>query len=215
MGYGTARVAGTARAVLFYGPCAINNDDASLTEIQNFRAGDTLSWTKSSSDYPATDGWTAKYRLSGLGGQIDLTAAADGADFLFTIQANTSADYVAGAYSYAGWVEKGTGPALEKHTLWSGTIDILQDLSALEGASDQRSIARRTLERIDAAILRHATNPVEELEINGRRYKYPSMADLIRFRQTYEKAVRDEDAASNLAQGRPRSKILVRDVGLQ
>ena len=47
-------------------------------EPETVRAGDTIKWKKSVSDYAASDGWTLKYSLRGQSTAIDLTSTADG-----------------------------------------------------------------------------------------------------------------------------------------
>ena len=180
-----------------------------MEEITDFRAGDTVAWTKSSSDYPASAGWTGKYRLSGAQ-QIDVTAAASGDDYLFTITAQTSASFTPGFYTFSGWVEKGSGASYERHELWSGLIEILTNLATQTGVQDNRSITRRTLEKIENAIYDYSTNPVDEIEIAGRRIVRPSLADLLKFKNLLTSELAREDAATDLNAGLGRKKLLAR-----
>src|SRR5262245_1932840 len=107
-----------------------------------------MSWRKTSGDFPASDGWSGKYRLSGPA-QIDVNGTVDVDDYLFTISSSSSMSIAAGTYTFAGWVEKGTGATKEKHTLWSGTVTVSPDLSAQKGVTDNRSQIRRTLQKIE------------------------------------------------------------------
>lgn len=179
------------------------------TEIEQFRAGDTLQWRKSEPDYPASDGWSAHYRLSGAQ-QIDVDAVASGDDFDFTIKPVDSDDYIAGEYSYAGWVEKGSGASLERYTLWVGTVTITPNLAALTGTTDNRSFARIELEKIETAIKNYSTNPVTEIEIAGRRFVRPELSDLLKLRSQIRAEIEQEADAVRIEQGLGGKKVLVR-----
>ena len=52
-----------------------------LTDMPaSFYAGDTLAFTKTVSDYPASSGWTLKYAMTQSGEQILFSSSADGDD---------------------------------------------------------------------------------------------------------------------------------------
>src|SRR5712691_12530804 len=74
-------------------------------------AGDTLDFTVSVPDYPATSGWTLKYRLTPrfaapTQAAIVLTATASGVDYSVQASPATTAAWSPGAYTWARWVEK-------------------------------------------------------------------------------------------------------------
>jgi hypothetical protein len=61
------------------------------TEPSRVTAGDTIAWTKSLPDSPASSGWILKYRLINAAGKIDITATAAGNDHAVSVPAATSA----------------------------------------------------------------------------------------------------------------------------
>ena len=63
-------------------------------------AGDTLAWTKSLADYPASAAWVLKYRLINAASKIDITATTSGADHLVSVAAAVTALYPVGLYTY-------------------------------------------------------------------------------------------------------------------
>ena len=63
------------------------------TEPARVTAGDTIAWTKTLSDYPASAGWVLAYTLINAGAKITITAAASGDDHAVTVLAATSAGY--------------------------------------------------------------------------------------------------------------------------
>jgi hypothetical protein len=180
------------------------------TEPARVRAGDTITWRKSLSDYPANAGWTLYYRLINASAKIDITASADNADHLVSIAKATSAAYAAGDYTLLAWVANGT----ERVSLPGGRIKVDPDLAAVSAAGyDSRTQAKKMLDAIDAALLSLSSGErlaVVEAEVAGRRLKY-NFGDLMKLRNLYAAQVRSEEASERAAQGlAPRNKIHVR-----
>src|SRR3990167_1080353 len=89
------------------------------TEPAEVRAGDTVEWTKSLGDYPASDGWTLKYAMRGPM-VIDITATASGSSYAVSVAKTVSALWIAGLYYWQAYVEKGS----DRHTVGTGRITI-------------------------------------------------------------------------------------------
>lgn len=183
-------------------------------------AGDTLDFVTSVPDYPASAGYTLKYRLvpRTSGTAILLTAATSGVDdYRVTVAPATSAGWTSGEYSAFAWVEKSG----ERHTVDPGLVDeqgnssllvrILPDPSAV-AAYDGRSTARKALDdALTALATFHATNGlVRSYSINGRSMEFKDERD-IRSRVNYWQAkVDSEEATTLLSQGLPgRPKLQV------
>ena len=175
-------------------------------EPTTFRAGDFLTWSKSLSDYPANAGWVLAYTLINASTKITITAGASGADHLVSVAAATTAGYAAGNYSVMGRVTKAT----EIYTIFDGTIEILPNLAAL-ATYDGRSHAKKMLEAIEAAYEGRASKTQLEMEINGRRVRELTPADLILWHTRYTSLVAQEaDAESLRRTGISRKNIGVR-----
>ncbi len=173
-----------------------------------FTAGDTISWKITLTDYPADDGWVLKYRFINAAGKFDITATADGADHLVSVAAATSAGYAAGTYSYQAYVEKGTN----RHTVDTGSAIVKPNLAAQSAGYDNRSIARKTLEAIEAAMVAHGSKAwMQEYSIAGRTMKFRSVAEFMAFRSKMQQEVRAEEAAERIARGESAgNKLFVR-----
>jgi len=167
-------------------------------EPATLRAGDTIAWTRAVPDYTA-DSWTLKYQARGQAGGFTITAAADGAEYLVTVPAATSAAYPPGRYRWVAWVEAGSN----KHTVATGEWDVLPDLRTADVGSpfDGRSQARRTLDAIEAVIENRATTDQMAYSIAGRSLQRMSVADLLLLRDRYKGMVQAEVAADRLASG--------------
>jgi hypothetical protein len=178
------------------------------TEPARIVAGDTVSWTKSFTDYPASV-WTLKYRLINSTTKIDITATASGDDYAIAVASATTVNWVAGKYDYTAWVEK-TG---ERVTVGSGRMEVAPNLAALT-TYDARSDARKIYEALLAAYQTRATGGqtfVAEYEIAGRKMKFTDAAGWLNQINYWKSQVAAEDRAAKIAAGLGGgSRVLVR-----
>lgn len=162
-----------------------------MTMQQQLTAGDTLNYQASAPLYPAHEGWTLKLRLVPRavgGGAIVLTATNDGTRYLVQALAAETAQWAAGEYAWAAWVEK----AGERYTVESGQITVLPDPAQIAVGTDTRSAARRALDDARAAL--QSWNPlVRRYRIGDREREFNTIADLIRFITYLEQQVAVED----------------------
>jgi hypothetical protein len=166
-------------------------------------AGDTLQFTTSVPDYPASAGWTLTYRLvpRTSGSAISFDATADGDDYDIEVGASTTDDWTAGEYSWSAYVSK----AGERHTVDQGTVKI-QPNPGVVAAYDARSFARKALDAIEAVLEGRASKDQEEYSIGGRSLKRTKLEDLHKMRARFKAEVDAEDRA---AAGRAH-KLVVR-----
>ena len=176
------------------------------TEPSTITPGDTVKWTRSLPDYPASDGWVLTYELVNESIRYALTATASGADHLVTVVASTSAVYMSGVYDWRARVRKED----EVYTVASGRVTVR---SGFGSAIDARSEPRQALAAIEATLLGRGTAATAEYEIAGRRLKYIPLPDLIRLRDRYRIDVAREDSAARAAAGLPNpGRIYVRHI---
>lgn len=138
-------------------------------EPLEFRAGDTVVFTKSLPDYSAADGWTLTYYLVGASRKLTIVATADGADFSITIPKTDTATLDAGAYSLVGVVTSATetftiGPELRVQVLPNFASD-----SAVAPGFDSRSYNRRVRDALRAMVEGSAEFPEIAYTIFGER----------------------------------------------
>lgn len=170
-------------------------------------AGATLDFRTTVPDYPASAGWTLKYRLAprAAGGTaIDISATPSGDDYLVQVSKSTTQTWVPGFYTAVSWVEKGSelypvGARVE--------VEILARPDNLAAGTDGRSSAQKALDAITAVLENRATIDQQEYAIAGRQLKRMTVADLILLQQRFESQVQKErDAEKQLAYAgfRPR-----------
>jgi hypothetical protein len=118
---------------------------------------------------------------------------------LVTIDASTSAAYVAGTYRVQEYVEKGG----ERYTLSAVMLQVLPDLST--ATTGLRTHARKVLDAIEAWLEAKAPT-AGAVEIAGRKVQNYPITDLLALRDRYRAEVRREEAAASGGSGR----VLVR-----
>jgi len=180
------------------------------TEPSRVTAGDTIAWTKSLPDYPASSGWILKYRLINAAGKIDITATAAGNDHAVSVPAATSAAWPAGTYTVTAWVEKGA----ERYTVSvSGTLLVEPNLAAAVAGLDTRSESKKILDALMVAYAAAAASHayVQEYTVAGRRLVFQAKADWLLEINFWRREVANEEAASRRRAGLADSrKVYVR-----
>ncbi|MEG9430747.1 hypothetical protein [Terriglobus sp. ADX1] len=154
-----------------------------------FRAGDTVQWSRYVAEYVPSNGWSLSYRFICASGKFDVAATNDGDTFNATIPASTSAGFSPDTYTWVEFVLSENG---ERHTLRQGACVVLPNLAASAAAADQRTQAQRSLDAIDAVLEGRAGDGVEEYEIHGRRIKKMSVDELVTLRAHFKSIVTQE-----------------------
>lgn len=164
------------------------------TEPSAVYAGDTIAWTKSLPDYPASQ-WTLTYALMRAGVAYTVTATANGDLHEVSVPASTSDDWTPGEYTWMATVTSGA----TRHTVESGAITIRANP---QGAShDARSQVKRMLDAINALIEGRATSDVSSYSIGGRSLTKLSISELLTWKSKYEQWYAAEVAQNRLARG--------------
>ena len=177
------------------------------TEPSRVTAGDTITWLKSLSDYPASSGWVLTYTLINSAAKITITATASGADHLVNVSAATSAAYGVGLYTWVAAVAQGS----ERYTLGQGSIAIAPNLAAA-ATYDTRTSAKKALEAVNLALETYGAKAYQHsYEIAGRKQQFQTPGDFLAFRSKLMAEVAREDNAQRLSAGlSPRNQIQVR-----
>jgi hypothetical protein len=173
----------------------------SYREPQELTAGDTVTWYRVVSDYPASDGWTLFYVLRGTQ-TIKLTAATwQTANYVVTVPAATTADWKPGLYSIEAYV---TNVAGERHSVatWFPKTTIKPNPAAyVEGTATNLSFAQLTLAAVETALLALASRKVSSASVNGQSYAIQDVTKLIALRNRMREEVQSEQDAILFAAG--------------
>lgn len=166
-----------------------------MPEPKKITAGLTYKWTRTLSDYPASDNWALKYSIVNVGAQYDVAAVADGDAFDVTIAKAASAKYAAGAYKLIGYVDDGT----ERHQIYCADLIVSPDFTA--GVADLRSYAQKTLEAIEALLANAATKDQSSVMVDGQTLTRRTYAELLTLRDRFRREVASEERAAKAANG--------------
>jgi hypothetical protein len=179
--------------------------------IASHVAGDTLAYSVSLADYPAST-WVLHYRLTPRfnGAAVTFDATASGDTHAVSVAAATTAGWVPGDYAVGAWVTSGT----ERYTVdsESGQITVKPNPATLTVGTDTRSPDAIALANITDVLNNRATSAVLEYEINGRSLRYIPHAELITLQSHYERRVKAAQGAADIAagMGTSRGKVYVR-----
>lgn len=176
--------------------------------LERLILGDTLNFTTTVDGYAASAGWALKYRLIPRvsGSAIEITCTASGDLHLAQVDATTTANWVAGTYTWASWVEQGT----EKYSVATGEIKLLVNPRTATAPFDLRTDAQVALDQAKAAFAAW-TPTTKSYSIGGRSMEFNSAADILPVISYWEAEVAKETNAANMAKGMASGRrVLVR-----
>lgn len=172
--------------------------DIPTSEPSTLRVGDTWSWKRSLTDYPAPT-WTLSYVLINATDKITVTAAASGSDHLVTVAKATTAAYKAGAYHWTAAVTDGTS----RYTIEEGDVELLPDLAASATARyDTRSSWAKLFDAMETAIAAYGSKAwTQEYALGTRTLKFRDNVDFLKMYDRARLEVTREEQAAKLARG--------------
>lgn len=167
--------------------------NAPIGEPKELVIGDRIQWKRTDlgSDYDNAT-YTLKYaaRLAGEGStEIEITAVADGSDYLATVAASASAAWEKGTYYWQAYIVRDSDS--ERISVDRGVFDVIANLDA--DKSDPRSHARIMLSKIESILENRADSDVDNYAIAGRSITKMSVDELMKWKSHYESRVQAED----------------------
>lgn len=170
------------------------------SEPTTVNAGDTIRWTKTLADYPASSGWVLTYTLLNASSKITITATASGNDHAVNVAAATSAAWTAGDYAWRAQVAL----AGDVFTVGEGRMTVAPSFGA--ATLDTRSSARKALEAVEAYLADPSNLTAAKYQIAGRSLDRFPLTDLWKHRDRLRFEVAREDAATRAAAGLPDTR---------
>jgi hypothetical protein len=162
------------------------------------RAGETLAFTKTLTDYSAAAGWSISYSFRSLNGSaLDFSSTASGATHVLNVPFATTAGWLPARYYGVGMVSNGT----TKTQIFSGYLDILPNIAAQTEGYDVRSPARIVLDNIESVIAGRATSSVLNSTVEGTTLQRIPIEQLLKLRDRYKQIVLNEEAAERARNG--------------
>lgn len=172
-----------------------------------YAAGDSIDFVDQVDSYPASDGWTLKYRLTPQFGSpvqapITLTATTyQTTGYEVTVAPATTALWKAGRYTWSRWVEK-TG---YRHAIDSGNVDVQPDPSAIGQGYDPRSQAQKALDDAKTALagFTASSGRIKRYAIAGREMEFETGGEILSLITFWRIEVAREKAATARREGKP------------
>lgn len=178
-----------------------------MNQNETLVAGDTLDFTVSVPDYPASAGWTLKYRLTPrfatpTQAPIVLTATtnANGVDYNVQSGPAVTVLWAAGNYAWARWVEKsGARQTLDER----GNLLVEPDPSATAQGYDARTQAAKAVEDLKVALatFQATSGRVKQYTIGTRHMEFETSTEILKMLSFWQVQLAKEDAAARIAKG--------------
>lgn len=167
--------------------------------------GERIQWQRQFSDYSAED-YDLQYRFRGDGIGINVDATADGSTFVAEITSADSAKMSAGRYRWQAWMTE-QADADNSFIVGSGWITIEAGFGeSPTSAVETRSIAKKIVDSIDAALLAFSSTNAQSYEISTpsgtRKVTRANIKEMTDLRNYYASIVAQEYAAERGAQGK-------------
>lgn len=179
-------------------------------EPTEFTQGERVAWSRSIDDYPASL-YTLEYRFRPQAGNgFNVTATTDGDDFAVEITAAVSSaipDAALGSVAWQSWLTE-IADTDNTFICGSGTVTVKRGFGSTSlAAVDLRSVAKQTLDAINAAIKGQATANQQEYEITtttgSRKIKRCSLQELLAARKEFAAIVANENTRDRMKNGGP------------
>lgn len=165
-----------------------------MSEPATVIAGDTISWTKTLSDYPAPT-WVLSYSLTKDGQKFSITGSASGSDHAISVDATTSGAWEPGRYS---WFAHVTSGAVRK-TVERG--EMIVEPNPASQTFDPRTKARIMLDNVEAYLADPNNLTAANYSMGGRSLSRWSRGELLAERDKLTLEVRGEQQAARIAAG--------------
>jgi len=166
-----------------------------MAEPKKITAGNSYAWSRSFALYPASGGWSLNYAITSANGHYVAAAVPNGDAFDVTIAPADSAKFEPGAYKLIGYVQKA---ASDRIVIYAHDLSVSPDFTK---AGDFRSAAEKNLVAINAVIANAATKDQASVMVDGQTLTRRSYAELIVLRDLFEREVRREQRAADVASG--------------
>jgi hypothetical protein len=161
-------------------------------------AGDTLNLLIAIDNFPAGEGWTLTYGFRKESGSIiSFASTASGSQYVLTVAATTSAQWIPGKYVGTARISLGS----QSYTVWRGTMEVLPDLAQQADNFETRTSSKKCLDAIIAVMEGKATRDVLQTTIAGQSIGRMAWSELLSARSYFQDLVDGEQAAENAANG--------------
>lgn len=165
-------------------------------------AGESVSWSVTLGDFPASAGWVITYTLVKSDTRIQIVSTADGDAHLVEIPFAVTADYDAGEYHYQAHVSN----TVERYQVGEGVIEVVPDFATKDTGHDGRSHVKKVLDALEAVIENRASKTQMVQEVAGVQIQHMTTDQIIKLRDQYFSKYMRERAAA----GRGKTRRIIK-----
>lgn len=175
--------------------------NAPTVEPEKVSPGDYIQWKRTDigQDYPNT-AYTATYvaRISGGGNtEIHVTGTASGSDYLFSVDSETTADFVVGVYYWQLEILRNSDN--NRIIIDRGYFECVADLDV--NGADPRTHAQVMITKIESLLSGKADSDVANYTIAGRSLTKLSFKELIDARNYYKREYQQQIIEERIRKG--------------
>jgi hypothetical protein len=171
--------------------------DIPTVEPQSIVRGDTVTWKRSLSEYPAPT-WVLRYEFRGPA-SFAIIASADGTDHLVAVAKASTANWNEGLYAWQSIVDNG----VTRKTIWTGRLEILKDLAQPQAVFDPRTHAEIMIDHLQTELQRTETLMHEAHSIGARQVQRRRLTELRQLLLSYRADRARELRKDRVARGLP------------
>lgn len=172
-------------------------------EPEKFTQGETVKWTKSLSDFNASDGYVLTYEFAGGSTVTPIIGTPNGDDWDISIASATTAAYRVGVLFWQAFVAL----AGERYKVGDGRFTIEQDLGE-SNDYDGRTIAEKILAAIDANLEGTASKDQKKYKIGDVEIEKFAPADLLNQRDYWNQIVGKQKRIERLKAGKSTTNTI-------
>lgn len=181
-----------------------------MSEPTKINAGDTVEFTKSLPDYPAST-YDLFYKIIGRNAiSAAIEATADGDDFEITIASSVTQNFAKGQYRLVGYV---TGASSFQKTIYDAPLEIDTNYAAATAVTDTREFWQKIIDALQAAMQSRASIVQSAMTVpglTGKTIQYLTLKEQQEALAYAEYKLSQVIANQNQANGRTRPRILTR-----
>ncbi|WP_444891773.1 hypothetical protein ACJJIQ_00055 (plasmid) [Microbulbifer sp. ANSA003] len=176
-----------------------------MTEPTVMIAGDSISWSRTLTDYLPEDGWTLTYRLVSVGKSYVINTTADGSAHQVALTSADTAAWLDGEYSLVAWVENGT----DRYTIGSLRVRIKPDPTSAD--YDPRSHAEKMLEALRELLQKKAGSGKQAVTVDGQTVTFNTWDEMVQAEKYYTGKVKAQRRrARDKRTGRKSNRVLAK-----
>ena len=184
-------------------------------EPRQITAGDTLSWTRYFSNFPASAGWFLDYELRGEGQAISFQSTANGDSHVILVTAATTAVWLPQQYVFEGFA---INTALaQRQRIFFNNLFIGINLPTSAADVDVKTHAQNMLELIESVQLGKYKNDILESDVEGTKIIRLSPSELrkeyLYWKNERMNEIRAANARAGRSNGRNRFEVFVDPAG--